>query len=256
MRGCVGERLTLPGSRTQQDARLAKQASAFLTKYSLQLVLICNSIRNTLLEPSITEIILRRILVQWQAPQLLAGSGQQTTVSVITAMPSLTLLEGGVKLFEVENFGSSTEGFCACTIHSFHCILNLHDTLTSPVSHPQVENHQMAQLVHCQNKKSRTVEFKTKSVSKGLGLSIYSLVSEKSSTACHARHLGTGHPKSFSTSARSSLFGREKSLTGHSAPPPFHAAHATNPWTTRCIEISQCSSTAFCCIFIKERITR
>lgn len=51
------------------------------------------------------------------------------------------------------------------------------------VSRPQLENHRIAQLVHCQNKKSRTAEFKTNSVSKALGLSISSLVSEKSSTA-------------------------------------------------------------------------
>lgn len=51
------------------------------------------------------------------------------------------------------------------------------------VSHPQLENHQIAQLVHCQNKISRTVEFKTNSIPKGLGLSMYSLASEKTSTA-------------------------------------------------------------------------
>lgn len=105
-------------------------------------------------------------------------------MSIITAKPSLTLLERGVKLSEAESFSSSNR-----LLRAHNSFISLHRQHTGHphtlllVSHPQLENHQIAQLVHCQNKKSRMVQFKRNSTSKGSGLSIYSLVSEKNSTA-------------------------------------------------------------------------
>lgn len=148
----------------------------------------------------------------------LAVSGQQTAVFIITAMPSLTLLERGVKPTQVETSGSSI-GFCVCMIHSFHWILNLHDTLTSTRVPFPARKPPKCSLAHCQSKKSRMVQFKANSTSERSNLSIYSLVSKRAQWHCHALHLGTGHPKSFSTNVHSSLSGREESATTDSSFP-------------------------------------
>lgn len=130
VRGCMSECLTLLRSRTEQDARLAEQASAFLTKSSLQLVLICNSIRNTVWTQYYQDNSEKGIIstTSTTTPWLALDSKH---LCLLSLQCRHQLYLRGVKLSEVENFGSSTEGFCAFTIHLFHCILNLHDTLTS-----------------------------------------------------------------------------------------------------------------------------
>lgn len=75
---------------------------------------------------------------------------------ISTAVPALTLPEKCVELVKAVN-----SRLLVCTIHSHHYILTLHDTLTSLTSHPHEENHQIAQLVPCQNKQGRMVQFST-----------------------------------------------------------------------------------------------
>ena len=146
-----------------------------LCTHSLQLVLLCGSIRNT---------------------QYRKGNSEDSNSRRSSTTPWLALARQpsplplrrhhqldcrGVTLPQAENPGSST-AFCACVIR-----FAAPSTYTTPslllMSHPQAENHDTAQPAQCQSKESRTVRFETNGTSKGLCLSIPALVSEQSSPA-------------------------------------------------------------------------
>lgn len=163
---------------------------------------------------------------------------------ISTAVPALTLPEKCVELVKAVN-----SRLLVCTIHSHHYILTLHDTLTSLTSHPHEENHQIAQLVPCQNKQGRMVQFSTNACHKAWASPSISSQAERAQQQCHMLHLGTGHPKSFSTPA--SLGERN-----HYLPILSLLCHLCDqPLNNTCIETLNFSSTAFHCIFINKHVT-
>lgn len=156
----------------------------------------------------------------------------------------LTLPEKHVALVKVVN-----SRILLCTNHSYHCIITPHDTLTSLISHPYEENHQIAQLVPCQNKQDRMVQFSTNTYHKVWASPSISSYTKRAQEQCHMLHLGIGHPKSFSTPA--SLAERV-----HDLPILSLLCHLRDqPLNDRCTEILNFILTAFHCIFINKQVT-
>lgn len=96
-------------------------------------------------------------LNQWQAPQVLGWLWTANShIHHHHWASALAHAEKHVELVKVVN-----SRLLVCTIHSHHCIITLHNTLSSLISHPPEENHQIGQLVPHQNKQGRMAQFST-----------------------------------------------------------------------------------------------